>query len=56
MKRLIVAVVTFIMVYLFAGFIPWNWDPSTWDPLSRFYFVLIGAAAAMLAATYPEDK
>jgi multisubunit Na+/H+ antiporter MnhB subunit len=55
-KRLIVAAVTFIMFYLFAGFIPWNWDPSTWDPVSRFYFILVGAAAAGLAATYPGLK
>ena len=24
------------VIYLFGGFVMWNFDPSTWDPLLRF--------------------
>ena len=42
--------VPFVVVWLFAGFIAWNWNPEEWGRFWRFYVAFIGACCSVCCA------
>ena len=36
-----------VIVYLLFVFLTWEWNPSRWNPFSRFFMVVIDVIVAM---------
>jgi hypothetical protein len=41
----------FVMLWMMAGFVAWDWDPANWEPVSRLAFVWLASALGVFAVT-----
>ena len=46
----------FVVAWLVAGFVAWNWNPEGWGGFWRFHVALIGAVGAFFCATTYFDR
>jgi hypothetical protein len=55
MKPAAAALAAFVLVYLLAGFVVWDWNPANWTELGRFIVALFGTSLAVVTATAPWE-